>query len=394
MKIRRIVLQNVHNFKRFEHSFEDDWSGETPEALLLIGPNGCGKSTLLNIIAALWQQLLKFFPAHAADGDSRLEALLTGAELAAMEIVDLVREPVWVLVDNGNQEKEVQEFLATYPESHRFRIAFVSVHILETGRFYLDEMGEKYPLPAPENESASLQAKAILVPRYWYAAPGSALAVKMSDKTAFPTWLADFADRLMKNLLGRLYDLPNLVYLESEQRALLPLGEKFTVTPEPEEYRWLARYAPTTTRRGSLQNYLFTLSATDSATFEEILATINGFLGDKYVRGFDRQGVLWVTLAGGGEHPIEDLSSGEKQVLLMLAMLTRWLRPGGIVLIDEPDLHLHVSLTAALVAYLKRLVAGKGGQLILASHEPELWRIFPETALVRLGELQPREGTQ
>ncbi len=364
MKIRRIVLQNVHNFKRFEYSFEDDWSGETPEALLLIGPNGCGKSTLLNVIAALWQQLLNFFPAHAADGDSRLEALLSGAELAAMEIVDLVREPVWVMVDSGDEEKEVQDFLAEHPEGHRFRLSYQEIPIIER------------------------------ITRRWYTAPGSASAVEISGDVVFSSWLTEFADRLMKNLLGRLYDLPNMVYLESEQRALLPLGEKFTVTPEPEEYRWLARYTPTATRRGSLQNYLFTLSATDSATFEEILTTINGFLGDKYVRGFDRQGVLWVTLAGGGEHPIEALSSGEKQVLLMLAMLTRWLRPGGIVLIDEPDLHLHVSLTAALVAYLKRFVAGKGGQLILASHEPELWRIFPEPALVRLGELQPREGAQ
>ena len=68
----------------------------------------------------------------------------------------------------------------------------------------------------------------------------------------------------------------------------------------------------------------------------------------------------------------------------MLATITRWLRPGGIVLVDEPDLHLHVSLATAFVSHLRRMVAEKGGQLIIASHMPELWELFTDSHTVRL----------
>jgi len=71
----------------------------------------------------------------------------------------------------------------------------------------------------------------------------------------------------------------------------------------------------------------------------------------------------------------------------MLATITRWLRPGGIVLIDEPDLHLHSSLTTAFVAHLRRMVATKNGQLIIASHAPELLQDFTTSHRVELGSL-------
>ncbi len=74
----------------------------------------------------------------------------------------------------------------------------------------------------------------------------------------------------------------------------------------------------------------------------------------------------------GRSHPVHMLSSGEKQILLMIAFITRELRPGGMVLIDEPDLHLHVSLSNAFVSYLKQATAEKNGQLIIASHATEL----------------------
>jgi ABC-type multidrug transport system ATPase subunit len=54
MKIRRVILEDVNNFvQRFDYSFEDEWTGQVPESLLLIGPNGSGKTTLLNVIAGL-----------------------------------------------------------------------------------------------------------------------------------------------------------------------------------------------------------------------------------------------------------------------------------------------------------------------------------------------------
>ena len=40
-------------------------------------------------------------------------------------------------------------------------------------------------------------------------------------------------------------------------------------------------------------------------------------------------------------HDFSELSSGEKQVLLITGELLRYWRPGSLILIDEPELHLH-----------------------------------------------------
>ena len=94
---------------------------------------------------------------------------------------------------------------------------------------------------------------------------------------------------------------------------------------------------------------------------------------------------------GNQKHAIEELSSGEKQIILMLVTVVRRLEEGGIVMIDEPDLHLHVSLVNAFVSHLRKMISEKKGQLILASHAPELWRMFNEGELVRLGKLANQE---
>ncbi|MGF1506844.1 MAG: AAA family ATPase [Anaerolineae bacterium] len=47
-------------------------------------------------------------------------------------------------------------------------------------------------------------------------------------------------------------------------------------------------------------------------------------------------------------------SAGEQQCLIMMFMVSRWLMPGGIVLVDEPDMHLHVSLQRHFIHELEK----------------------------------------
>lgn len=75
---------------------------------------------------------------------------------------------------------------------------------------------------------------------------------------------------------------------------------------------------------------------------------------------------------GGGEDatkPRFDLASagsGFQQVLMLLAFLHA--RPGAVLLLDEPDAHLHVILQDAIYHELKTLAARQGSQLIVATH--------------------------
>lgn len=80
---------------------------------------------------------------------------------------------------------------------------------------------------------------------------------------------------------------------------------------------------------------------------------------------------------------VEHLSAGERSLLINLAMVLRWLAPGGIVLLDEPELHQHLSLMRGSLAVLHSLIAQEfSGQLIVASHAPEVWDHFSATGSI------------
>ena len=116
MHIRRVILQGVRNFKDFDRSFEDSWTGRVPDSLLLIGPNGSGKSTLLGAIADLWHTLEHHLrqnrdSIHPPPSWMVLPANFSG--LAALELIDLEAEPLWICAG------DCMRFLANHSESHR-----------------------------------------------------------------------------------------------------------------------------------------------------------------------------------------------------------------------------------------------------------------------------------
>ena len=63
---------------------------------------------------------------------------------------------------------------------------------------------------------------------------------------------------------------------------------------------------------------------------------------------------------------IASAGSGFQQVLMLLAMLNT--RPGAVLLLDEPDAHLHMILQDAIYSELRSTAARTGSQLIVATH--------------------------
>ena len=70
-----------------------------------------------------------------------------------------------------------------------------------------------------------------------------------------------------------------------------------------------------------------------------------------------------------GPSPILDIASagsGFQQVLMLLAFLNT--RPGAVLLLDEPDAHLHVILQDAIYHELRTVAARQRSQLVVATH--------------------------
>ena len=70
---------------------------------------------------------------------------------------------------------------------------------------------------------------------------------------------------------------------------------------------------------------------------------------------------------------IDAMSSGEKGLILLFLLLYRSVTPGGLVLLDEPELHLNPAVCKNLLSFIVDQYAnGRNLQFIICSHSPEV----------------------
>lgn len=93
------------------------------------------------------------------------------------------------------------------------------------------------------------------------------------------------------------------------------------------------------------------------------------------------------------------LSSGHAIVLLTISRLVDVVEEGTIVLIDEPESHLHPPLLSALIRAISKLLSQRNGIAIIATHSPVVLQEVPRscvwmlsrTGLVAKAERPPAE---
>ncbi len=73
---------------------------------------------------------------------------------------------------------------------------------------------------------------------------------------------------------------------------------------------------------------------------------------------------------GAAAFDIASAGSGFQQILMLLTFLTT--RPASILLLDEPDAHLHVILQDAVFGELRSVAAEQKSQLIIATHSEKI----------------------
>lgn len=91
-----------------------------------------------------------------------------------------------------------------------------------------------------------------------------------------------------------------------------------------------------------------------------------------------------------GDIDIDDLSSGEKEILYTYIRFHQLKPKGSIILFDEPEIHLHPDLQRRYLEALRAL--GQGNQLWLTTHSPEMMIAAGSDALYTLLKEPPCEG--
>jgi predicted ATPase len=75
----------------------------------------------------------------------------------------------------------------------------------------------------------------------------------------------------------------------------------------------------------------------------------------------------------GASFDIDAMSSGEKGLILTFLIIGRAVAPGGVILIDEPELHLNSAVCRELLNFMiDRYLAPKKIQAIICTHSPEI----------------------
>ena len=128
---------------------------------------------------------------------------------------------------------------------------------------------------------------------------------------------------------------------------------------------------------GVLKPYIDSISARLDAlaTVQEVIETFVRLLNDFYAgktASFDLQSGLKINQLNGRTLPLDVLSSGEKQLLLLFSNTIRARTQATIFIVDEPELSLNVKWQRKLLESLLELVRGSSVQFVIATHSIEL----------------------
>ena len=338
MKISRLFFDELGPLGTQEISLLNDWDDSIESRALFTGPNGCGKSTVLRAVAKLWEAAGYWLDQRKVlpQKNSPREWLqLWGGCAVLIEGLPYLDQPLGLFF---GEQTWCEQLHNQHPE-----ICWLGETISRTGK------------------------------------PG---APKRELHLPSGQWLERWAEARRKLILTfEKSAWPNVIYLDAEERRWVT-PKRGVGEPKPDDsgLRWLPRYVASDDWKGQLEASLITLKTSQLHTYHSVIRQLNAFLSGKEIDPDIKPGDnrLRVKLKGqrGQSHLLDDLSAGEHQVLILIYLLARWAEEGCVVLIDEPDLYLHPSLTSGMLASLEQIVAEKQGQLLITSHQPDIWQRY------------------
>jgi predicted ATPase len=135
-----------------------------------------------------------------------------------------------------------------------------------------------------------------------------------------------------------------------------------------------------------LRNLLFRASQ-DQNAWERLTSTVRRLFGFELEVPRAGQYLTANYQVAGKSFDLVSAGSGFQQVVMLMTMLVT--RPGSVLLIDEPDAHLHVILQDAIFRELHHLAMSTKAQLIVATHSEVIIDSVDPTQLVAMPAAKP-----
>lgn len=209
-------------------------------------------------------------------------------------------------------------------------------------------------------------------------------------------WAIDFnalidssrGDRLT-SFDGDALTYPTLIYFSAYRNIVrLDATERAIVAPRDWNYQPVHVFdIEGQDWRSSLDNLLVWLKWLDDGRFEAAVQAINERVfkvGDpqldsgKRLKGVRKEPPEAVVVSGAQEHRLDKLSSGEKSLVQLYLRLGAHMTHNTIVLVDEPEVHLHRNLQYETLFELFRLAKKNYPRVsvFMATHSERLMKAF------------------
>ena len=335
MRILDFRIENFRNLRLAECNPVSDF-------MLICGANGCGKSALLEALMTAKERA-------GAYGNFRFDprAVSADAEKATIKVVLRFseREREFVKTKFGKECPEKDEVVNEIQKDGGARA------IKRSG---------------PVQQLLSFYGRSIGSPGFF----DYINAHRRMQKNQLSTWDANFL---------------------SDARA------KETLALDENKFRYTKQYLAGLKMSDlqALQTSLRSGDPTNRDSLDEIRTFFNEFFSpmkfkDVYIDTSPFQFAISTPL---GDIDIDDLSSGEKEILNIFIRFHQLKPKGAVILFDEADAHLHPDLDRRYLEVLKKL--GEGNQILLTAHSPEMMMAAGTDALYTiLKEPLPDGGNQ
>lgn len=344
MRIREVFFKNIRNFREDRViSFVDSLTDEARRISVLAGINGSGKTTVLEAI----DSLLDFVISNRRDG-LILEALKGGLlgmeiELSEQERGKMRSNLTTMQIVVGHMKFKNHEYIKSRP--------------YDIQRFYLSD--KKQPGGDGDYSLGHLVLKEL---SEWPTIRGGYLYFPYNRQLGKPT-----------------------------QRRI----EKPSQTED-----WLFHYRPAVKWKDSLeqlwvwQNYLDLEQGTNGEKLKPFIQTVEKALGNERNISI-QEGEVYVNTgwkdADGtpAKVRIDQLPSGEQQVLLLLGEISRRMREGAVIAVDEVENSLHPTLQRLVMWNLRQIAKEWDGQVIVSTHSLEIINSVRGGAFINLDYPDP-----
>ena len=330
MKIRSVAVKGLFNEFDYELNLN-------PELTFIHSPNGCGKTVLMHMIYSLFRGDVEFLQEVPFD---RLD-------------IDF-KEGVRVIVENRNgrpfiqvQKNELESVVTpeeveklldiNYLPPDRTTITKKDGHIVNALDYYAHELYET--IRRTKDDSA--------------LRPQPKDGRKVMNDSEMEFWCKDLKAKL---------DFIKDAGFEPQ----IPQGMRFP----PSRYDLLDN-------REAYEELAFSVSDYVDRNYqlaESVIVytdIVNNIFLHKTISVSD-SGKIIVTMRNGTTIPLSKLSSGETQVLILFYVILFHSRADGMVIIDEPEISLHVSWQQMLGDYFSDICRVRKVQMVVSTHSPQV----------------------